>query len=72
MKATIFMTAYVVGGLSQAKAAGVEVNQDSVQRGTCKWLRAAYGQESRHDRRSEGLRGLCHGAGGGARCQAAR
>ena len=37
----VFMTAYVVGGLSQAKAAGVAVNDDSLQRGE-KWLRAAY------------------------------
>ncbi len=37
----VFMTAYVVGGLSQAKSAGVAVNDDSVQRGL-KWLRAAY------------------------------
>ncbi len=37
----VFMTAYVVGGLSQAKSAGVAVNDDSLQRGL-KWLRAAY------------------------------
>ncbi len=37
----VFMTAYVVSGLSQAKAAGVAVNQDSIQRAV-KWLRAAY------------------------------
>ena len=37
----LFMSAYVVGGLSQAKSAGVEVNDESVKRGV-KWLRAAY------------------------------
>ncbi len=37
----VFMTAYVVSGLSQAKAAGVDVNAESLQRGL-KWLRAAY------------------------------
>ncbi len=37
----LFMTAYVVSGLSQAKAAGVEVNGESVRRGW-NWLRAAY------------------------------
>ena len=41
----VFMTAYVVGGLSQAKAAGVAVNDDSIQRGL-KWLRAAYDKNS--------------------------
>ncbi len=37
----VFMTAYVVGGLSQAKGAGVAINNESIQRGL-KWLRAAY------------------------------
>ena len=37
----VFMTAYGVGGLSQAKAAGVAVNDESIKRGA-KWLRAAY------------------------------
>jgi hypothetical protein len=37
----LFMTAYVVSGLSQAKAAGVRVNDNSIKRGV-KWLRAQY------------------------------
>jgi uncharacterized protein YfaS (alpha-2-macroglobulin family) len=40
----MYMTAYVVGGLSQAKAAGVAVDDPSIQRGL-KWLRAAYQKE---------------------------
>ena len=42
----VFMTAYVVGGLSQAKAAGVVVNDESVKRGL-KWLRTAYDKNPR-------------------------
>jgi uncharacterized protein YfaS (alpha-2-macroglobulin family) len=37
----VFMTAYVVGGLSQAKGAGIAVDNNSIQRGL-KWLRVAY------------------------------
>ena len=37
----VFMTAYVVGGLAQAKAAGVTVNDESIARGL-KWLHLAY------------------------------
>jgi uncharacterized protein YfaS (alpha-2-macroglobulin family) len=37
----LFMTAYVVSGLAQAKAAGVEINDDAIKRGV-KWLRADY------------------------------
>ena len=40
-ESAVFMTAYVDGGLSQAKAAGVEVNDDSIARGL-KWLHVAY------------------------------
>jgi uncharacterized protein YfaS (alpha-2-macroglobulin family) len=35
-----FMTAYVVAGLTQAKAAGVQVEQDRIDRGT-EWVRKA-------------------------------
>ncbi|HEY3836322.1 MAG TPA: MG2 domain-containing protein, partial [Bryobacteraceae bacterium] len=42
----VFMTAYVVSGLAQAKSAGVAVNDDSLQRGM-KWLRAAYTNNSK-------------------------
>ena len=37
----VFMTAYVVGGLGQAKRVGVGVNDDSIKRGL-NWLRGAY------------------------------
>jgi uncharacterized protein YfaS (alpha-2-macroglobulin family) len=40
----IFMTAYVVSGLAQARAAGQPVKDEVLQRAT-KWLRAAYDKE---------------------------
>ncbi len=40
----IFMTAYVISGLSQAKAAGQPIKDQVLERAT-KWLRAAYDKE---------------------------
>jgi len=42
----IFLTAYVVSGLAQAKAAGVPI-KDGVLENATKWLRAAYDKEPR-------------------------
>jgi uncharacterized protein YfaS (alpha-2-macroglobulin family) len=41
-----FMTAYVVAGLAQAKAAGVEVNPEAIRKGSV-WLRKAFAADSR-------------------------
>ena len=41
-----FMTAYVVAGLSQAKAAGVAVNDQAVRKGAV-WVRKAFAADSR-------------------------
>jgi uncharacterized protein YfaS (alpha-2-macroglobulin family) len=41
-----FMTAYVVAGLTQAKASGAEVNQEAVQRGAA-WLAKALAEQSK-------------------------
>lgn len=41
-----FMTAYVVAGLTQAKAAGVQIDQDRVDRGT-EWVRKALREDPR-------------------------
>jgi len=41
-----FMTAYVVAGLSQAKAAGVNVNEERVRRGVA-WLRGEYDRQEK-------------------------
>ncbi|MBZ5620829.1 MAG: alpha-2-macroglobulin [Acidobacteriia bacterium] len=41
-----FMTAYVVAGLSQAQAAGVQVNADAIQRGVA-WVRKDFGKDTR-------------------------
>ncbi|MDQ6700951.1 MAG: alpha-2-macroglobulin, partial [Acidobacteriota bacterium] len=42
----LFMTAYVVAGLSQAKAAGQDIENERIERAS-KWLRAAYDKEPR-------------------------
>jgi hypothetical protein len=41
-----FMTAYVVAGLAQAKAAGVEVNPEAIRKGAV-WLRKAFAADPR-------------------------
>ncbi len=49
----VFMTAYVVSGLAQAKAAGYEVKEEALQNAE-KWLK---GQLSQHERMKPDLRG---------------
>ena len=41
-----FMTAYVVAGLAQAKAAGVQVNAEAIEKGAA-WLRKGFAADSR-------------------------
>jgi len=41
-----FMTAYVVAGLAQAKAAGVQVNQEAIDKGAL-WVQKHFAQDSR-------------------------
>lgn len=41
-----FMTAYVLAGLAQARAAGLQVNEDSLRRGR-EWLEAEFEREKR-------------------------
>ena len=52
-----FMTAYVVAGLSQAKAAGVQVNQEAIDKGAV-WVQKHFAQDSQAGRRSSRLHGV--------------
>ena len=56
-----FMTAYVLAGLSQAKAAGFDVKQDAIDKGRA-WLLPAVQQVNKVRTRSARVHGLCAGA----------
>ena len=65
-----FMTAYVVAGLAQAKAAGVQVDAERIEK------RRAVGRQGVRRRSQAGLRparlhAVCAGGGGQARCERA-
>ena len=56
-----FMTAYVLAGLSQAKAAGFDVKQDAIDKGRA-WLLPEFNKSTESPHRSARLHGVCAGA----------
>ena len=56
-----FMTAYVLAGLVQAKAAGYDVKEDMIESGRA-WLLKEFAQDAECSNRSARLHGVCAGA----------
>ena len=65
-----FMTAYVVAGLTQAKAAGVQVDAERIERGA-EWVGKAFAAGCQACRRPARVHAVCARGSGQARCERA-